>query len=167
MELLRAAGKKKTKPKTLTQITGTVRDEGVRRYRPHLIIAETQSDDAKAAKRADWEMRRRIAKAIKATITVNGWRQEDGRLWATNEMVWCDAPWLGLERELIIAETTFSYDDQGELTELSLTLPDAFLPDPKRKGKKEKKDAKGGGKGKKGKKKGGAGDPYAGWTSTA
>jgi prophage tail gpP-like protein len=97
-------------------------------------------------------MRRRRGNGTKATVTVNGWRQEDGRLWSQNELIEVTAPWLGLdERELIISRVQFSFDDSGELTELSLTLPDAFLPDPKRKGKKAaskgtgKKKGKGGG----------------------
>jgi prophage tail gpP-like protein len=160
----RASGGKTTAPKTLTQIAGTVRDPGVTRYRPHLIVAEAQSDDAAAAKRADWEMRRRLARAVRATVTINGWRQQDGRLWATNEMVWAESPWLALERELIIAETTFTYDEGGALTELNLTLPDAFLPEAKRKHKHEKKAAKGsggGGRRDRGKGGGGARDPWA------
>jgi hypothetical protein len=44
---------------------------------------------------------------------------------------------------------------------LNLTLPDAFLPDAKRKGKREKKAAKSGTGAKgKGKGKGGAADPW-------
>ena len=109
-------------------------------------------------------MRRRLARAVRATVTINGWRQQDGRLWATNEMVWAESPWLALERELIIAETTFTYDEGGALTELNLTLPDAFLPEAKRKHKHEKKAAKGsggGGRRDRGKGGGGARDPWA------
>jgi prophage tail gpP-like protein len=135
MTLLRRGGGK-TNPKTLTQIGAAVRDEGVTRYRPHLIVAEAQADDAHAQKRAEWEMRRRLARAIRATIQVNGWRQQDGRLWTTNEMVDVTAPWLALDRELIIAQVQYSFDDGGEMTGLELTLPDAFLPEPKRKGKR-------------------------------
>jgi prophage tail gpP-like protein len=159
----------KTAPKTLTQIVGRARDAGVTRYRPHVIVAEKQADDAAAAQRADWEMRRRVGQSLKATITVNGWRQEDGKLWATNDLVWVEAPWLALSHELIIGEVTHSFDDGGEITELSLTLPDAFLPDPsKRKGKQDPAKGKGGKAGKKagGKKKGGTGDPWAGWQPT-
>jgi len=134
MALLRRSGGK-TNPKALTQIGAAVRDEGVTRYRPHLIVAEAQADDAHAQKRAEWEMRRRLARAIRATIQVNGWRQQDGRLWTTNEMVEVSAPWLALDHELIIAQVQYSFDDGGEMTGLELTLPDAFLPEPKRKGK--------------------------------
>lgn len=143
------SSKKRKAPRTLTQVGATVLDKGIARYRPHVIIAETQANDKDAQKRAEWEMRRRLAQALRATITINGWRQQDGRLWATNEMVDVLAPWLALDRELIIAQVQFSYGTEGEVTELELTLPDAFLPDAKRKAKKKAKK-----KGK-GKKKGG------------
>lgn len=161
MLIERARSSKRGNPKSLTQIGATVKDPDITRYRPHVIVAEAQGDDADCAKRAEWECRRRIAKAIRATISVNGWRQTDGALWATNLMVDCEAPWLALERELIIAQVQFSYDSNGALTTLELTLPDAFLPEAKRKGKKGKGE---GGKkaGKKKASKGGSPFEWAG-----
>jgi prophage tail gpP-like protein len=73
-------------------------------------------------------------------------------------MVPVAAPWLGLERELVISEATYSYDDGGEITSLTLTLPDAFLPEEKRKAKKEKKAGGEGG--------GAAADPWKDWKPT-
>jgi prophage tail gpP-like protein len=141
----------------ITQIVGTARDPGITRYRPKVIVAEAQADDNNAEKRADWELRRRIARAVKATVTVNGWRQDDGALWATNLMVYVDVPWLGLDREMLIGEVAFSIEDGGEITALSLTLPDAFLPEKVRKAKRGKG-------GKSGKKKGkGKKDPGDHW----
>jgi prophage tail gpP-like protein len=143
----RAAGDKRaTKPKALTQIVGTVKDEGVKRYRPKVIIAENQADDAEAAKRADWEMRRRLARSKKANVGLVGWRQDDGSLWKQNQMIWIHSRYLGLDMEMLVAQTTFSYGANGEMIELELMLPDAFLPDPKRKTKDPAK-AKGSGSG--------------------
>ena len=145
----RAAGKRATKPKELTQITATVKDPGVKRYRPHVIVADSQSDAAEAAKRADWEMRRRKAKSKNATVTVVGWHQDDGSLWKQNQMIWIHSRYLGLDMEMLIGKVSFSYGNGGELTELDLMLPDALLPDPKRKTKQDKTkgDGKGGGGG--------------------
>jgi len=164
MALMRRGGGK-TNPKALTQIGAAVRDEGVTRYRPHLIVAEAQSDDGLAQKRAEWEMRRRLAKAIRAQITVNGWRQDDGRLWVINEMVEVSAPWLALDRELIIAQVQYSFDDGGEMTAFELTLPDAFLPEAKREGKKRRGEGRGRGGGKKKAGKGGGAAPIP-WEAT-
>jgi prophage tail gpP-like protein len=141
-------------PKSLTEIHGAIGDPEITRYRPLVIVAEAQADDAIAEKRADWEIRRRKAEATKATIVVNGWRQQDGGgLWETNQMVSVKAPWLELERDLIIGEITYTYDDGGEKTSLSLTLPDAFLPEKVRK----PKAAKG---------TGGGGDQFKDWIPT-
>ena len=128
---------KRGNPTTLTQISGKAKDPEITRYRPLVIVAEAQSDDAMAQTRADWEIRRRKGEGTKATIVVNGFRQQDGKLWQPNMMAQVEAPWLALKRELIISEVTYSYDDSGEKTTLTLTLPDAFLPDPKERKAKE------------------------------
>jgi prophage tail gpP-like protein len=143
--LQRAASTKKTSPKTLTQITGTVYDRGITRYRPHVVIAESQADGASAQKRADWEMRRRLARSKSADVTINGWRQRDGRLWTQNESVYIDSPWLGLAEPLLISEVEYGYGPGGEVTALSLVLPDVFLPEPKRKTKDKGKGTGDGG----------------------
>jgi prophage tail gpP-like protein len=144
--LERAAGsKKKTKPKALTEVIGTIKDDGVKRYRPKVLIAEGKADDAEAFKRADWEMRRRRAHAKKASVSVVGWHQEDGTLWKTNQMIWIKAPYLGLDREMLISQVTFTYGAGGELAELDLVMPDVFLPDAKRKTAKSKEESDGGG----------------------
>lgn len=133
----------------INQIVGTAQDPGITRYRPKVIIAEAQADDDNAENRADWELRRRIGQSVKASITVNGWRQQSGDLWTPNLMTYVNVPWLGLDRELIISEVEFSIDDGGEITRLGLTLPDAFLPEKVRKAKSKR--GRGGGKGGKGK----------------
>src|SRR4029077_8279201 len=94
--------------KVLSQISGGVKDPEITRYRLKVIVAESQADAAEATKRADWECRRRIGKSIELQITVVGWRQADGRLWKTNEMVRITAPWLSIDRELVIGEVAFN-----------------------------------------------------------
>jgi prophage tail gpP-like protein len=161
MQLQRTTGTKKGNPKSLTEVGGGAKDPDIKRYRPLVIVAEAQSDDGLAEKRADWEVRRRMAEGTEATVTVNGWLQEeDGGLWETNQMVPVKAPWLALDRELVISSITYSYDESGEKTALTMTLPDAFLPDSKRKAKKEKgKEGSGGGSG--------GSDPFGDWKPTA
>lgn len=118
--------------RAFTQIRGRAVDRGITRYRPLVLTAEGQADDAEAGRRADWEMRRRVARAVNARITVQGWRQADGRLWTVNEMVSVRSPWLALDRDLLISEVEFVLDGEGTRTTLVLTLPDAFLAEPQR-----------------------------------
>jgi len=134
--------------KVLTQVLGSATDTGINRYRVHVIMAEAAADDMDAAQRADWEMRRRIAKGLKATLTVIGWRQRDGRLWKINEMVQIKADWLGLDQELVISQVEFELGTAGKVTRLETTLPDAFLPERIKRKRQNK------GHGRKGKHKG-------------
>lgn len=140
--------------KVLTQVLATATDPGIKRYRVHVLMAEAAADDMDAEQRADWEKRRRIAKGLKASLTVAGWRQRDGRLWQTNEMVQINAPWLGLEQELVVSQVAFELSGgSGKVTKLEVTLPDAFLPDKIKKKRKPKR-------GKKGKKRGSGGTSW-------
>lgn len=127
--------KRDAKPKTLTQIVGTVKDPGVSRYRPLVIVAESQADTTEAMRRADWEMRRRVGESKKADVGVVGWHQDDGTLWKQNQLVWVRSKYLGLDHEMLISKVSFHYDDGGEITDLELVMPDALLPEPKRKAK--------------------------------
>jgi len=137
-QLQRASNKRRGNPRSLTEINGSVVDPSITRYRPMVLVAEAQSDDGLAEKRADWEVRRRAAEGTQAVIVINGWQQQEGGgLWEPNMLATVVSPWLSLEREMIISEITYSYDDSGERTSLELTLPDAFLPSPERKPKQQ------------------------------
>jgi len=106
---------------------GAALDGFLGRYKPWLLTAETIADDLLCQQRADWEARRRAGHAVRATITVAGWRQTArGPLWDVNLLVPVIAPWLGINRELLIASVAFQKDDSGSTTTLELTLPDAF-----------------------------------------
>jgi prophage tail gpP-like protein len=159
--LARASGSRRGNPRSLTEVHGGMRDPDITRYRPLLIVAETQSDDALAEQRAEWELRRRVAEGTKAVVTVNGWRQLDGGLWDINLMVQVEAPWLALNREMIVSELTYTYDDSGERTTLELTLPDAFLPDPARKAKAAPEAASSGRRSPSARQAAGKRDPWA------
>lgn len=116
-----------------SEVEGRVRDPAVTRYRPRVVVAEGQADPATALERARWDMLRRAGKSVQATITVAGWRQPDGRLWAINELVPVADPWLGIDRDLLIGEVRFSLaEKKGTLCELTLAPPEAYTPEPPR-----------------------------------
>jgi prophage tail gpP-like protein len=140
-----AVTKKETKPKALTQIVATAKDPGITRYRPLVIVGESQADTAEAQRRADWTMRRRIADSKKADVAVVGWHQEDGTLWQQNQLVWIRSKYLGLDHEMLISKVSYGYDGGGEITDLELVMPDSLLPEPKRKAKGKKGTGTGGG----------------------
>jgi prophage tail gpP-like protein len=122
-----AAGSASGAGATVRACIGAALDASVGRYRPWLLTAETQADDATCQRRAEWEARRRAGHATRATVVVAGWRQTPGGpLWDTNLLVPVIAPWLGIDRVLLISSLEFRKDDGGSTTAMELTLPDAF-----------------------------------------
>lgn len=133
------------KPAVITQQRATCSDPGVPRFRPHVVMAESQLDQASMQERAQWLARWSAGKAREATVTVRGFRQADGTRWTQNAMVTLTAPFLGFDEDLLIAGVEMSLEDSGKRTTLLLGPPDAFAPDPgevkrhKVKGAKKKK----------------------------
>ena len=110
----------------------TVKDDGVKRYRPYHEAADGQVDAEKAARQAEWERQTRAARSATFDATVAGWLQENGKVWDINQLVQVQADAVGITGELLIAAVEYSLDgDNGETTKLNLKRPDAFLPDPK------------------------------------
>ena len=126
------AGKDSDHGKQVAHVKQTVKDDGVKRYRPYHEAADGQVDAEKAARQAEWERQTRAARSATFDATVAGWLQEDGKVWDINQLVQVQADAVGITGELLIAAVEYSLDgDNGETTKLNLKRPDAFLPDPK------------------------------------
>lgn len=108
--------------------TGRVADEFVKRHRPLIVLAESHSQNATLRDRAEWERNIRRGRGARGSVTVQGWRRPDGRLWEPNWLVPVTSPSLWLDSaEMLIVGCTYSLDDQsGTLTELAIADPDAF-----------------------------------------
>lgn len=108
---------------------GTATDPGVTRYRPIMIVAEGASTATVCRQRAKWESSVRIGKSSRVTIKVVGWRKNDGKLWAVNELTQVKAPWIGINMELLITEVAFQKGSETT-TQISLEPAEAYTPDP-------------------------------------
>jgi prophage tail gpP-like protein len=114
-----------------TQLRAEATDRDVPRYRPFASIAESQMTPQQMQQRANWQRNYAYGQSLKATVTVVGWRQPDGRLWTVNEMIPVTSPSLGVDQDLLIAETKFFLDDHGgRRTELLLGPVEGYTPDP-------------------------------------
>lgn len=113
------------------QGNGKAIDEGMRIYKPLIVIAEGNTDSVAAQKRAEWEAIVRAGRAGRAQVTVQGWRQGNGQLWAPNMLTRIESDWLDLKTTMLISRVAFSIDnDGGMVTDLELARPDAFTPQP-------------------------------------
>jgi len=97
-----------------------------RRFRPLLLVADGGESRAELQDRARWEARVRAARARRVTVTVQGWRDSDGGLWAPGDRVRVRDEWLGVDAELVVAGVTMTLDEGGRRTVLSLVRADAF-----------------------------------------
>jgi prophage tail gpP-like protein len=111
----------------------TASDPSIKRYRRKVIIAEKDATRDETLKRAQWEANYNAAKGTTVEITVNNWRQGEqigDPLWEHNMIVFVNAPSLSILGEMLIQSVTFKLTESGEITELSLTKPDAWVPNP-------------------------------------
>jgi len=104
----------------------TTTNSEVGRHRPLVIVAETEADAKRCQQRAAWEASTREAKSRRLNIAVQGWRQSDGSLWRINQTVSVVSPMLRLDERWLIAGVSYTLDDGGTTTSLTLTGPHAY-----------------------------------------
>lgn len=122
------------------EVRGTAADSRIGRYRNLTVKPSGQVSPAMAARRAAWERESRMGKALATEYEVQGWRQSDGRLWVPNSFVRVKDSVIGFDRDMLIGEVTYSLDERGTRTRLSVAPPGAYSPKPKK-----PKKSKGGG----------------------
>jgi len=109
-----------------------VEDRGVPRKRLRTIVVEqTFAGQDFARRRVEWEMARRFGRSQAISITVDSWRDGEGRLWEPNRLARVHIPALKLEdRTWTIGEVTFRRGKSGEQADIELMPPAAFAPQP-------------------------------------
>lgn len=109
-----------------TAAKAEARDGGVPRHRPLVVVVDDLAEGQTLADRATWEMATRIGRSRRAEITVPGWRDGTGQIWAPLTRVTVKDDWLGIDGPMLIAGVTLTKDDNGTLSRLSLVGPDAY-----------------------------------------
>jgi len=112
--------------KTVSQVSATVTDPQVTRYRPLMIMAEEQADSGSANDRALFAATVRAGRAQTGKLTRTGARDAAGALWTSNRLITTAAPDLGLQGDLLINEVEFNVDDAGTTSEIHVTRPEAY-----------------------------------------
>ena len=127
------------------EVSASLTDDRIGRRRTMIIQESGQMTQELAQARANWERSTRMGKALSTTYTVYGWRQSNGRLWKHNMIVRVIDPIIGFERDMLIAEITYSLSDQGMTAKMVVGPPDGFEPEPddSHKNRKLKKGGKG------------------------
>ncbi len=101
-------------------------DDVISRYRPIIIFTETPCDEGKCLERAKWERDIRAGKSRSLEYEVQGWTQSNGDVWPLNALVRVKDAFLEIDATMLIAAVSYKIDEQGTITKLLLTDPEAF-----------------------------------------
>lgn len=117
--------------KLLTDFTeplGESLDANITRYRPLVIISETQGDNASLQERARWESTTRAGRSRKFVCKVQGWKQFPfADLWEINKLVKIKDNESGINDTWLISGLNFSLTETGgTITEITTMPPVAF-----------------------------------------
>jgi prophage tail gpP-like protein len=124
-------------------LNGKVTDSGIEFYRPmHLVADKHGRGLGGCERRAELERNRRLARAHRIDLNVQGWRYQAGndwRLWDINTQVRVVIPPEGIDDVFLIGDRSFRLDDRGgTTTHLTIMQRDAFMQEGKgKKGKEE------------------------------
>lgn len=108
------------------EIEAVVKDEKVSRYRPTVIVVEEDTDNDRAKKRAVTRRDRAAGNALKASVTLQGFRDEAGEVWEPNRLIWTEAEFLQVEQDMLVETIVFSQDANGSQTKIQLVDPRAY-----------------------------------------
>lgn len=115
---------------TVAESSSTARDTEITRHRALVIRQSGQASSAICADRARYEMLNRKAKALETSYTVQGWRQQDGKLWVPNQMVHVKDPVIGFDVWMLIVEVNYRISEAGTVATLKVGPLDGYIPTP-------------------------------------
>lgn len=125
--------------KAKLKVKATKTDQDVGRYRPLIVVDSNATQKESVEARADWEYSIRKAKSMGFKCSVRGWSSGSG-LWEPGLMCSFEAPDLCVEEsvDLLLSSVEYSWDDNGEVTNITLVSPDVYTPQPETKKVKTK-----------------------------
>lgn len=109
-------------------IEAVATDDAMKRQRPVIVF---QDDDTEKGGRAKKRAKRRrdaeAGNSLRANVTVQGFRDDGGKLWTPGYLVFVDSPFLAISQDMLVEKATFSQSrGQGSETVLQLVDPRAY-----------------------------------------
>lgn len=109
------------------EVEAIARDAGVGRYRPVIIVEQDDTTPARARKTARNRRDKAAGRALTATVTVQGFRDERGSIWQPGWLVWVESDFLQIRQEMLIETVDFVQDGVGgSETKLGLVDPRSY-----------------------------------------
>lgn len=107
-------------------MVASAKDGKVKRHRHKSAVHDDDGTIDDLKKSAKNRRDRAAGDALKATISVQGFRDEAGKLWTPGFMVWTESEYLEIAQDMLIEAVDYSQGPEGTITLLSLTDPRAF-----------------------------------------
>ena len=118
-----------------TQVKAQTTDSRMSRYRPLMIIPDSEQKNVSAEARSQWEATTRIAKAEGHTVTRAGWQI------ILNQLATLELPSFGVSGEYLVESYRLTANEQGKQTEFRLVHPRSYDPLPSSEITKDTKDS--------------------------
>lgn len=110
-----------------TEPSGTFLDGVITRYRPLVITPDSAVKTEDCDKAIRWEGLNRAGRARTTSYNVQGWQQQNGAVWALNELVSVNDTYFNIQGQKLIAEINFSFSQtSGTITSLVLVEKHTF-----------------------------------------
>lgn len=108
------------------EIEAAAKDAAVDRTRPLIVVQDDNTTRARTKKRAKGRRDKAAGNALRATVTVQGFRDEAGALWTPGRLIWTESPFAAIAQEMLIESVIWSQDgSSGSETKLTLVDPRA------------------------------------------
>ena len=122
-------GSAQEQTKTIRKVAQDLKNTTKRRK---IIVVSSNTNDAGAQARADWEKACHIARSFQASVKILGWKNSKGQLWDVNKLISLDAEAAGIVKgNYLIESVKFILDARkGQITQLNLVLPNAYNAAP-------------------------------------
>lgn len=116
----------------VTLATARDPDAASMRYRKRIVLVEsTLVSRDMATDCINWEMNRRYGRSRALRVVTDSWRDSAGQLWEPNTLVPVSLPTLDVKpQDLLLAEVTYTRDEDGTHAEMLLMPPAAFAIQP-------------------------------------
>jgi prophage tail gpP-like protein len=108
------------------QVEGTANDSTMR-YRPIIIHHDGDTDKGRAKKRASAHRDREAGNSLKANATVQGFRDDAGKVWEPGYLIFVESPFLDVAQDMAVETVSFSQvRGEGSISSISLVDPRAL-----------------------------------------
>lgn len=108
------------------EIEAEEQDGAVKRHRTIIIVQDEDTTKDRAKKRAKNRKNRAAGNSLKATIAVQGFRDDSGKLWTPGALAWTESPFLDIAQDMLIESVDYRQNDGGSIATLNLVDPRAY-----------------------------------------